>query len=165
MQLERKLLKYLDPSPSIVGVCHRVPQSSERVEYAIKLPGQGEEPVYLPWLTLNSHWKTTIVWKLMNQERRGDRVLHGPLLLVSSVLLRISNKIPLSTSDNEFPNSLFANRRPLFREWFAIQNSSIACTSGRTNFTVAGPSTLSALLNSLSVGFKTLSIQKECRWH
>ena len=25
-----------------------VPQSSERVEYAIKLPGQGEEPVYLP---------------------------------------------------------------------------------------------------------------------
>ena len=25
-----------------------VSQSSERVEYAIKLPGQGEEPVYLP---------------------------------------------------------------------------------------------------------------------
>ena len=45
-------------------------------------------------LTLNSHWKTTIVWKkLMNQERkRRSSVTARPFLLVSSVLLRISNK-------------------------------------------------------------------------
>lgn len=52
-----------------------VPQSSERVEYAIKLPGQGEEPVYLP---IDSKFYGGLlssgrgVWV---RAKRGDRAL------------------------------------------------------------------------------------------
>ncbi len=56
-----------------------VPQSSERVEYAIKLPGQGEEPVYLP---IDSKFPLEDYYRLeeaYESGERGDRALpQGP---------------------------------------------------------------------------------------
>ena len=90
-----------------------VPQSSERVEYAIKLPGQGEEPV----------WK-----KLMNPERkRRSSVTARPFLLVSSVLLRISNKNTSFHQRRLISEFSFCQLKASIPKWFAIQNSSIAC--------------------------------------
>ena len=56
-----------------------VPQSSERVEYAIKLPGQGEEPVYLP---IDSKFPLEDYYRLeeaYESGEKGDRALpQGP---------------------------------------------------------------------------------------
>ena len=95
----------------------------------------------------------------MNQERkRRSSVTARPFLLVSSVLPKISNKNTSFHQRQRISEFSFANRG-LYSE--VVRNPEFFDRLRRDEqILVAGPSTLSALLNSLSVGFKTLNIQK-----
>ena len=137
-----------------------VPQSSERVSMLLSFQDK-ERSQSICRLTLNSHWKTTIVWKkLMNPERkRRSSVTARPFLLVSSVLLRISNKNTSFHQRRRISEFSFLPTEGLYSE--VVRNPEFFDRLRRDEqILVAGPSTLSALLNSLSVGFKTLNIQK-----
>ena len=105
-----------------------VAQSSERVEYAIKLPGQGEEPVYLP---IDSKFPLEDYYRLEEAyesgEKRRSSVTARPFLLVSSVLLRISNKNTSFHQRRRISEFSFCQLKASIPKWFAIQNSSIAC--------------------------------------
>ena len=105
-----------------------VPQSSERVEYAIKLPGQGEEPVYLP---IDSKFPLEDYYRLEEAYESGEKEeieRYRKALLTS--IKRFAKDIQQNTSFHQrqrISGILFCQLKASIPKWFAIQNSSIAC--------------------------------------
>lgn len=136
--------------------------SSERVEFAIKLPGRsaGDKTV---WLPIDAKFPQEDYQKLVDAQEQGDPVLAEQAAKqleqrIKTEARNIKEKYlePPNTTDFGImflpTEGLFAEvlRRPglcdvLFREYRVV---------------VTGPTTLSALLNSLQVGFRTLAIEK-----
>ena len=135
--------------------------SSERVEYAIKMPGQtGDDYVYLP---IDSKFPLADYYRLEEAYEEGDKEqidLYRKTLLASIKRFAkdISSKYLNPPETTNF-GILFLPTEGLYSE--VVRNPEFFDGLRRNEqIVVAGPSTLSALLNSLSVGFKTLNIQK-----
>lgn len=138
-----------------------VPDSSDRVEYAVKLPGKSDgDYVYLP---IDSKFPLADYYRLEDAYESGDKEqieLHRKNLLAA--IRRFAKEIqikylhPPETTNFAIlflpTEGLYSEvvRHPIFFDELRRQE----------NVIVAGPTTLSALLNSLSVGFKTLNIQR-----
>lgn len=138
-----------------------VPDSSDRVEYAVKLPGKLDgDYVYLP---IDSKFPLADYYRLEDAYESGDKEqieLHRKNLLAA--IRRFAKEIqvkylhPPETTNFGIlflpTEGLYSEvvRHPIFFDELRRQE----------NVIVAGPTTLSALLNSLSVGFKTLNIQR-----
>ena len=138
-----------------------VENSSERVEYAIKLPGQGDqEYVYLP---IDSKFPLADYYRLEEAYEAGDkdeieRCRKSLLASVKRFAKDIKSKYIAPPRTTNF-GVLFVPTEGLYSE--IVRNPIFFDDLRREEqIIVAGPSTLSALLNSLSVGFKTLNIQK-----
>ena len=135
--------------------------SSERVEYAIKMPGQtGDDYVYLP---IDSKFPLVDYYRLEEAYEEGDKDqidLYRKTLLAS--IKRFAKDIAskyLNPPETTNFGILFLPTEGLYSE--VVRNPEFFDGLRRNEqIVVAGPSTLSALLNSLSVGFKTLNIQK-----
>ena len=135
--------------------------SSERVEYAIKMPGQtGDDYVYLP---IDSKFPLADYYRLEEAYEEGDKDqidLYRKTLLAS--IKRFAKDIAskyLNPPETTNFGILFLPTEGLYSE--VVRNPEFFDGLRRNEqLVVAGPSTLSALLNSLSVGFKTLNIQK-----
>jgi DNA recombination protein RmuC len=135
--------------------------SSERVEYAIKMPGQtGDDYVYLP---IDSKFPLADYYRLEEAYEEGDKEqidLYRKTLLAS--IKRFAKDIAskyLNPPETTNFGILFLPTEGLYSE--VVRNPEFFDGLRRNEqIVVAGPSTLSALLNSLSVGFKTLNIQK-----
>jgi DNA recombination protein RmuC len=137
-----------------------VPGSNQRVEYAIRLPGDGENPV---WLPLDAKFPVEDYERLVDASQRGDVdavEIAGKAIetVIRGSAKAICEKYIRSPYSTEFAvlflptEGLFAEvvRRPglvdaLQREWHIM---------------VAGPTTLLSLLVSLRVGFRSLAIQR-----
>ena len=135
--------------------------SSERVEYAIKMPGQtGDDYVYLP---IDSKFPLADYYRLEEAYEEGNKdqiELYRKTLLASIKRFAkdISSKYLNPPETTNF-GILFLPTEGLYSE--VVRNPEFFDGLRRNEqIVVAGPSTLSALLNSLSVGFKTLNIQK-----
>ena len=135
--------------------------SSERVEYAIKMPGQtGDDYVYLP---IDSKFPLADYYRLEEAYEEGNKdqiELYRKTLLAS--IKRFAKDIAskyLNPPETTNFGILFLPTEGLYSE--VVRNPEFFDGLRRNEqIVVAGPSTLSALLNSLSVGFKTLNIQK-----
>ncbi|MCY7186436.1 DNA recombination protein RmuC [Streptococcus gallolyticus] len=135
--------------------------SSERVEYAIKLPGTDDDGyVYLP---IDSKFPLEDYYRLEDAYESGDKEqveLYRKSLLNS--IKRFAKDINikyLNPPETTNFGIMFLPTEGLYSE--VVRNASFFDSLRRDeNIVVAGPSTLSALLNSLAVGFKTLNIQK-----
>lgn len=138
-----------------------VPQSKERVEYAVKLPGthQGDY-VYLP---IDSKFPLEDYYRLEEAYDTGDKAQiesHRKSLLASiKRFAKDINQKYVSPPDTTNFGILFLPTEGLYAE-VVRQAAFFDSLRREENIVVAGPSTLSALLNSLSVGFRTLNIQK-----
>ncbi|MDY4001730.1 MAG: DNA recombination protein RmuC [Streptococcus orisratti] len=135
--------------------------SSERVEYAIKLPGNTDgDYVYLP---IDSKFPLEDYYRLEEAYELGDKEqieLYRKSLLnsIKRFAKDIQNKYLNPPETTNF-GIMFLPTEGLYSE--VVRNAAFFDNLRRQeNIVVAGPSTLSALLNSLSVGFKTLNIQK-----
>ncbi|MBF0778875.1 DNA recombination protein RmuC [Streptococcus cuniculi] len=135
--------------------------SNERVEYAVKLPGQTkDDSVYLP---IDSKFPLADYYRLEEAYEAGDKEqieLHRKHLLASVKRFAkdIQQKYLNPPATTNF-GILFLPTEGLYSE--VVRNPIFFDELRRTeHIVVAGPSTLSALLNSLSVGFKTLNIQR-----
>lgn len=138
------------------------PRSSERVEYAIKLPGreEGEVPV---WLPIDAKFPQEDYQRLVEATDRGDLVTAD--LAIKALDTRIKQQArdirdkyiePPYTTDFGI---LFLPSEGLYAE--VLRRPGLADTIQRESRVVlAGPTTLAALLNSLQMGFRTLAIQK-----
>ena len=135
--------------------------SSERVEYAIKLPGQVEkEYIYLP---IDSKFPLADYYRLEDAYESGNKEeidLYRKSLLASVKRFAkdINKKYLVPPATTNF-GVMFLPTEGLYSE--VVRNPEFFDSLRRDEqIVVAGPSTLSALLNSLSVGFKTLNIQR-----
>jgi DNA recombination protein RmuC len=139
-----------------------VPGSGERVEFAIKLPGQDEmqKPV---WMPIDAKFPKEQYERLSEAADCGDAdgvALAGKELerVVRLEAKTISEKYlsPPLTTDFAI---LFLPTEGLYAE--VMRRPGLADELQRTcRVSIAGPSTLSALLNSLQMGFRTLALEK-----
>ncbi|HEM5082420.1 TPA: DNA recombination protein RmuC [Streptococcus suis] len=135
--------------------------SNERVEYAVKLPGRTEgDYIYLP---IDSKFPLADYYRLEEAYESGDKdqiELHRKNLLAA--IKRFAKDIQskyLNPPETTNFGVLFLPTEGLYSE--VVRNPIFFDELRRQeNIVVAGPTTLSALLNSLSVGFKTLNIQR-----
>ncbi len=136
------------------------PQRSEVVEYAIRLPGQGEEV----WLPVDAKFPMEDYQRLLEaQERCDPATLEGASRALMQRLEASAREIatkylhPPLTTDFAI---LFVPTEGLFAE-VCRQPGMLERLQQRHRIVVAGPTTFAALLNSLQIGFRTLAIEKQ----
>jgi len=138
-----------------------VPGSNERVEYAIRMPGQTDgENVYLP---IDSKFPVEDYQRLLDAQDAADvdaAAAAGRALetRVREEAKRIRSKYVAPPHTTDFA-VLFLPTEGLYAE--VLRRPGLFESLQRDHrVTVAGPTTLSALLNSLQMGFRTLAIAK-----
>jgi DNA recombination protein RmuC len=138
-----------------------VPGSNDRVEFAIRMPGQAEgEHVYLP---IDAKFPVEDYQRLLDAQENADldaAVRAGNALeaRVREEAKRIASKYVAPPHTTDFA-VLFLPTEGLYAE--VIRRPGLFEKLQREHrVTVAGPTTLSALLNSLQMGFRTLAIAK-----
>lgn len=137
-----------------------VPLSSQRVEYAVRLPGNGDGIVYLP---IDSKFPLEDYERLQETLDSGDPemiaiatdALHTTLKVEAR---RIASKYIAPPSTTDFA-IMFLPIEGLYAEALRAQGLA-AELQEKYRIVIAGPTTLSALLTSLQVGFRTLAIEK-----
>ncbi len=135
--------------------------STERVEYAVKLPGSGQgDHIYLP---IDSKFPLEDYYRLEDAYESADKdVIEQSRKALLGAVKRFAkdiNKKYINPPETTNFGIMFLPTEGLYSE--VVRNAAFFDALRRDdNVVVAGPSTLSALLNSLSVGFKTLNIQK-----
>ncbi len=136
-------------------------ETSERVEFAIKLPGdENGAPV---WLPIDAKFPTEDYQRLLAAQEQGDLMaVDGAMKSLEMQLKRSAKDIcqkyinPPRTTDFAL---MFLPTEGLYAE--AIRRVGLVEQVQRDCRVVfAGPTTLAALLNSLQMGFRTLAIQK-----
>jgi DNA recombination protein RmuC len=136
------------------------PCSNQRVEFAIKLPGDGKAPV---WLPVDAKYPTEDYDRLVEATERGDveaaeAALRGMEARVRSAAKDIFTKYVAPPHSTDFA-VMFLPTEGLFAE--IIRRPGLVDTLQRNfHVMVAGPTTLVSLLTSLRMGFKTLAIQQ-----
>ena len=138
-----------------------VPGSNERVEFAIRMPGQDEgEHVYLP---IDAKFPVEDYQRLLDAQEiaDADAATRAGSALESRVreeARRIHSKYVAPPHTTDFA-VLYLPTEGLYAE--VIRRPGLFENLQREHrVTVAGPTTLSALLNSLQMGFRTLAIAK-----
>ena len=138
-----------------------VPGSNDRVEFAIRMPGQDEgDHVYLP---IDAKFPVEDYQRLLDAQEiaDGDAAQAAGKALelrVREEAKRIHAKYVAPPHTTDFA-VLYLPTEGLYAE--VIRRPGLFETLQREHrVTVAGPTTLSALLNSLQMGFRTLAIAK-----
>lgn len=158
IQLRTILEQILAPEQYDENVCTKG-SGAERVEFAIRLPGDGDTVVYLP---IDAKFPADVYGHLMDAYDSGDTMLiseAGKLLerAVKKSAKDIHDKYvePPATTDFAI---MFLPVEGLYAE--VVRRGLIEVLQRDYKINIAGPTTMAALLNSLQMGFKTLAIQK-----
>ena len=136
-----------------------IPGSSERVEYAVKLPGDNKGPV---WLPIDAKFPADAYAALQDAYDSADpaAVQQAAGVLekrIKSFAKDIRDKYVRLPYTTDF-GVMFLPVEGLYAE---VVRRGISETLQRDyRIVVAGPTTMAALLNSLQMGFRTLAIQK-----
>ena len=161
VQLGALLEQVLNPDQFATNVATK--DGGERVEFAIKLPGQGVEKDETVWLPIDAKFPVEDYQRLIEAQEKAD--VEG----VDAAGKQLENRVkscawdicqkylnPPKTTDFGI---LFLPIEGLFAE--------VIRRTGLTEFIqrecrviIAGPTTLWSILNSLQMGFRTLAIQK-----
>ena len=162
IQLENLIDQILTPDQYAKNISTKH-GSSDRVEFAIKMPGRSENTDGICWLPIDAKFPMEDFQKLMAAQDLADP------LIIEEAAKALENRIkaeaksifdkyidPPNTTDVALlflpVEGLFAEvlRRPgLFER---LQND--------YKIIITGPTTLTAILNSLQMGFRTLAIEK-----
>ena len=160
MQLGTLLSQVLTPGQYDENVAVS-PHSNQRVEFAVKLPGREEgATVYLP---IDSKFPIEDYERLLNAYEIGDQAMIGAASAALQNALRVEAKriaskyiAPPYTTDFAV---MFLPIEGLYAEALRARGLTEELQD-KYRVTVAGPTTLNALLTSLQVGFRTLAIEK-----
>jgi DNA recombination protein RmuC len=161
VQLGALLEQVLNPDQFATNVATK--DAGERVEFAIKLPGQGTDKDEIVWLPIDAKFPVEDYQRLIEAQERAD--IEGVEVAgkqlenrVRSCARDINEKYlnPPKTTDFAI---LFLPIEGLFAE--VIRRTGLTEVIQREcRVVVAGPTTLWSILNSLQMGFRTLTIQK-----
>ncbi len=137
--------------------------SDARVEFAIKLPGKGEKKEEIVWLPIDSKFPKEDFERLMQAQETANKTeiaesRKGLERAIKAFAKDISTKYLAPPETTDFA-IMFLPIESLYAEILSIPD--LADYVQRTfRVTIAGPTNLLALLNSLQMGFKTLAIEK-----
>lgn len=164
VQLEALLEQMLTPDQYAKNVA-TVPKSSERVEFAIRLPGRdaGTRDAAPVWLPIDAKFPREDYERLIDAQERADAaaVEEAGRALEARVRMEartIAEKYVAPPHTTDFA-LLFLPTEGLYAE--ILRRPGLTDLLQRDyRVTVAGPTTLTALLNSLQMGFRTLAIEQ-----
>ena len=162
VQLGALLEQILTPDQYDKNVRTRI-DSQESVEYAIRLPGQDDGPESCVWLPIDSKFPQEDYLRLVDAADTADvdAVQKATAALIRSVhnsAKEIRDKYlnPPGTTDFAI---MFLPTEGLYAEVLR-QPGQVEKIQQDYRIVVAGPTTLSAILSSLRIGFRTLAIEK-----
>ena len=159
-QLENILEQILTPEQYDKNVATKE-GSQGHVEFAVKLPGKDTDQEV--WLPIDSKFPIEPYNALNNEYETGDKdsiekARKALIKAIESFAKEISDKYidPPNTTDFAI---MFLPVEGLYAE--AIRDAGLFNTlRSKYKITITGPTTLSALLNSLQMGFRTLAVQE-----
>lgn len=137
-----------------------IPGSAERVEFAVRLPGKEADVLYLP---IDSKFPQEDYLRLMEASQSGDATAADAarkalIQRMKQEARQIAGKYVAPPHTTDFA-IMFLPIEGLYAE--VVQTPDLCETLQREHrIVVAGPSTFSALLNALQMGFRTLAIEK-----
>lgn len=160
-QLAGILAEILAPEQYATNVA-TVPKSSERVEFAVKLPHE-DGTVYLP---IDSKFPAETYAQLRDAQESGDRkaveaAYKNLEAVIKSEAKDIRTKYVAVPYTTNFA-IMFLPAEGLYAE--VVSRGMVEVLQKDYQVNVAGPSTMAALLNSLQMGFKTLAIQQKSNY-
>lgn len=158
IQLGAILEQILSPEQYEANV-HTKPNSSQVVEYAVKLPGDGDGEV---WLPIDAKFPVDAYEQLLNAYDAGDADAvraAGNVLeqRIRSFAKDIHEKYIAPPYTTDF-GIMFLPVEGLYAE--VVRRGMIETLQRDYRVNIAGPTTMAAVLNSLQMGFRTLAIQK-----
>lgn len=158
IQLGAILEEILSPEQYDTNVA-TIPGSRERVEFAVKLPGNDGEKVYLP---IDSKFPGDTYMHLQEAAASGNpQAVAEARKALETVLKKSAKDIRDKYVEPPYTTTfgiLFLPFEGLYAE--VVNMGMIETLQKDYSINVAGPSTMAALLNSLQMGFRTLAIQK-----
>jgi DNA recombination protein RmuC len=161
VQLGAMLEQVLPPDQYATNVAIR--SDGGRVEFAVKLPGKGENPDEFVWLPIDAKFPVEDYQRLVEAQEKADP--EAAELAARQLDTRIKQCAkdicekyiaPPRTTDFAI---LFLPTEGLFAE--VIRRVGLPeFVQRECRVVIAGPTTLWSILNSLQMGFRTLAIQK-----
>jgi len=159
VQLKAILEEILTPEQYDKNVA-TIPNSAERVEFAVKMPGDDDKGfVYLP---IDAKFPNDTYQRLLEARENGDkeqieRAYKDLESVVKTEAKDISNKYIAVPYTTQF-GIMFLASEGLYAE--VVNRGLMQVLQRDYKITITGPSTMAAFLNSLRMGFNTLAIQK-----
>lgn len=136
-----------------------VDKGQERVEYAVKFPGEGNDFVYLP---IDSKFPADAYVNLMDAYDTGDKtVIKVANERLKTAVLKAAKDIrtkyikPPRTTEFAI---MFLPFEGLYAE--VLRQGMVETLQRDYRVTIAGPTTMAAMLNSFQMGFRSLALQK-----
>lgn len=159
IQLDAILQEILTPDQYDKDVATR-PGSSERVEFAIKLPGASkDEMVYLP---IDAKFPGETYAALQDAYLTGDKnQIDAAFKQLETFIKQSAKSIREKYVEPPYTTNfaiLFLPFEGLYAE--VVNRNLIEVLQRDYAVNIAGPSTMAAMLNALQMGFRTLQIQK-----
>ena len=141
----------------------KIGKKGEVVEFAIRMPGRGDDPILLP---IDAKFPLEDYQRLVDASENGDR----PVIEAMGVALERRIKEEAKTIAEKYikpPQTtdfavMYLPIEGLFAE-VAKRAGLLDYVQSKYRVMVTGPTTLAALLNSLLVGVKTVAIEKRSR--
>jgi DNA recombination protein RmuC len=162
VQLGAILEQVLTPDQYDKNVCIR-PDTAERVEFAVRLPGPLDDPASCVWLPIDSKFPQEDWLRLQDASDQGDV---PAVQAASDALIRtvrgsakeIHDKYVHPPASTDFA-IMFLATEGLFAE--VLRHPSVVSDlQQQYRVVVAGPTTLAAILTSLRMGFQTLVVEQ-----
>jgi DNA recombination protein RmuC len=137
--------------------------SSENVEYAVRLPGPQDEPEACVWLPIDSKFPQEDYLRLQEAAEKADP---GAVQAATDALARTVRSAAKDIHDKYIspPDTtdfaiMFLATEGLYAEVLR-QPAFVEDLQHQYRVVVAGPTTLAAILSSLRMGFQTLAIEQ-----
>jgi DNA recombination protein RmuC len=162
IRLSHILEQILTPDQYDVNVATKK-NSNDRVEFAIKLPGQDADKEKIVWMPIDSKFPQEDYQRLIDAQEAADKELSEKSIKNLAIRIKAEAKYirekyidPPHTTDFGI---MFLPTEGLYAE--VLRQPGLCDTLQRDyRIVVTGPTTLAALLNSLQMGFRTLAIEK-----
>lgn len=138
-----------------------IPNSSNRVEFAVKLPGGSDDKcIYLP---IDSKFPGDTFAALQDAYDSGNQELIASAKKnLQTVIKKCAKDIRDKYVETPYTTNFGIMFLPFEGLYAEVVNSGMLEVLQRDfNINVCGPSTMAAMLNSLQMGFRTLAIQKK----
>jgi DNA recombination protein RmuC len=161
VQLAALLEQVFTPDQYAINVA-TVPGSNERVEFAVRLPGRSDDGAPV-WLPMDAKFPREDYERLLDAQDRADKEAADAAGRALEIRIRdeartIAAKYLAPPHTTDFA-ILFVPTEGLYAELLR-RPGLMEALQREHRVSLAGPTTLLAMLNSLQMGFRTLALEK-----